>query len=425
MVGPALLDDPAHREWLAGECRRLLTFAEGARHPQGGFAWLSADGAPELQRPVEAWITCRMTHVFALGSLLGHPGASELVDHGVQALRLHLRDGAYGGWFAEVSARDGDPRPAATDKRAYDHCFVVLAATSATVAAHPDAEALLADALEVLERHFWREDDGMLVDVWDRDWTCLEPYRGVNANMHAVEAMLAAADVTGDDRWRARALRITARVVHDIARRHRWRLPEHFDATWTELPDYNVDDPGHPFRPYGVTIGHLLEWSRLCVQLRAALAAQGHEPPAWLLADAAALFRTATDLGWSVDGSEGFVYTTDRQGRPVIRQRLHWVVAEAISSAAALAAATGDVFYGGWYATWWSYAQTHLVDLDNGSWRHELDMNNAPATTIWQGKPDIYHAVHATLVSRLPLTPSPAGALRDHVAARTGGSTTT
>ena len=36
-----------------------------------------------------------------------------------------------------------------------------------------------------------------------------------------------------------------------------------------------------------------------------------------------------------------------------------------------------------------------------------------PSGTVWTGKPDIYHAFQATLVPRLPLTPTLAGALRD------------
>ena len=37
--------------------------------------------------------------------------------------------------------------------------------------------------------------------------------------------------------------------------------------------------------------------------------------------------------------------------------------------------------------------------------------NNQPATTVWSGKPDTYHAIQATLLPRLPLTPSLASAI--------------
>ena len=58
------------------------------------------------------------------------------------------------------------------------------------------------------------------------------------------------------------ALRSTERVVHGWARERDWRLPEHFTADWTPLPDYNRDHPADPFRPYGVTVGHQFEWAR-------------------------------------------------------------------------------------------------------------------------------------------------------------------
>ena len=146
---------------LAAETDRLLHFAERSRHPEGGFAWLRSDGTPDLERPRELWITTRMTHCFALGALLGRPGAAELVEHGLASLRSDFRDDAHGGWFAQVGG--------STDKRAYEHVFVVLAAASAG-----DAE-LLGEALEVLETHFWDEDAGALVDVWNRDWTRSRP----------------------------------------------------------------------------------------------------------------------------------------------------------------------------------------------------------------------------------------------------------
>jgi mannose/cellobiose epimerase-like protein (N-acyl-D-glucosamine 2-epimerase family) len=90
---------------------------------------------------------------------------------------------------------------------------------------------------------------------------------------------------------------------------------------------------------------------------------------------------------------------------------MHWVLAEAISAAAALRQATGETRYEEWYRTWWGYAVRHLVTAD-GSWRHELDPGNAPAATVWPGRPDLYHSVHAVLLPRLPLAPAAPVALR-------------
>ena len=37
--------------------------------------------------------------------------------------------------------------------------------------------------------------------------------------------------------------------------------------------------------------------------------------------------------------------------------------------------------------------------------------NNAPADTVWPGRPDLYHSFHAVLLPRLPLAPTAAMAL--------------
>jgi sulfoquinovose isomerase len=399
------LESHGHRRWLAAEADRLLDFGKAARVP-GGFGWLDDTGSPDLVRPVQLWITCRMTHVYALGHLLGRPDCGSLVDHGIAALAGRMRDHTHGGWYAQV----GNDGPVTTDKTAYEHAFVVLAGASATAAGRPGGEALLQDALEVLLGRFWDETQGMVVEQWDESFTTLDGYRGVNANMHTVEALLAAADVLGDDALRSRAARIVTRVVHELAAGNTWRIPEHFDATWTPIPGYNVDDPAHPFRPYGATIGHALEWARLTLHLWAGL---GENAPEWLLPDARSLFAAAVAEGWAVDGADGFVYTVDWEGAPVVRERMHWVVAEGTATAAALHAATGDTSYAGWYETWWEHVADCFRDEAGGSWWHELSPDNRPSHVTWEGKPDIYHAVQATLVPRLGLTPMLAQALRE------------
>jgi mannose/cellobiose epimerase-like protein (N-acyl-D-glucosamine 2-epimerase family) len=398
------LSSPAHARWLEAEGDRLLAFGRASRHPECGFAWLGDTGVPDLARPVELWVSCRMTHVFALGHLTGRPGCTALVDHGLESLRDRFHDHEHGGWFAQV----GPDGPVATDKTAYEHAFVVLAAASATAAGRPGGLELLHESLGVLLEQFWDDGPGMVVEQWDRSFTTLDDYRGVNANMHTVEALLSAADVLDDPSLRARALRIATRVVHELAAGNHWRIPEHFDTSWTPLLEYNVDEPAHPFRPYGATIGHWLEWSRLVLDLRAAL---GDDAPGWMLPDATALFDAAVEEGWAVDGADGFVYTVDWEGAPVVRERMHWVAAEATATAAALHQVTGEASYAAWYATWWDHIADSFRDEQGGSWWHELSPANRPSSLTWAGKPDVYHAYQATLLPRLPLTPTLATAL--------------
>jgi mannose/cellobiose epimerase-like protein (N-acyl-D-glucosamine 2-epimerase family) len=407
------LSSAAHHRWLEAETDRLLEFGRASTLPSGGFGWLDERGGLDPDRPTQLWITSRMTYVFALGALLGRPGFGPLVDHGLAALAGPFRDAEHGGWFAAVEP-SGTGGPAGDDgatKAAYPHAFVVLATASAAAAGRPGARELLDEALEVSLRHFWDERDGMVVESWDRGFTTTEAYRGVNANMHTVEAYLAAADVTGDLAWLERAARITERVVHRLARDNAWRIPEHFDADWQPLLDYNADVPAHPFRPYGATIGHWLEWARLTLHVRAALAAAARPVPGWMVEDAVGLFDASIAEGWAVDGAPGFVYTVDWAGKPVVRERMHWVVCEALGAAAALFAVTGDARFDDWYRTWWDYAAQHLLDPVGGSWWHELGPDNTVSRTVWAGKADLYHAVQATLLPRLPLSPVLAPAL--------------
>lgn len=371
----------------------------GSKHPDGGFAWLDGNGNAVLDRPVETWITTRMTHVHAVGSLMGIPGCGPLVDHGVEALASLLADPVHGGWF---SASD---QPNGGEKRAYEQAFVMLAASSATLANRPGAAELLKMATATVMNRFWDESKGVVNDVAVRDWTSFEAYGGANANMHMLEAFLAAADVTGDSaEWLERGLRIATFFINEQARSHDWRIPEHFDADWNELPDYNHETPAHQFRPFGSTVGHGFEWSRLCLHLHASLdALSGAAAPEWLLEAARGLFERAAADGWQGDG---FLYTTDWSGHPVVEDRLHWVVCEAIAAAAAIHRVSGDVADEERYRMWWDLAERTFIDRDGGSWFAQVDKHNRPATTVWSGKPDTYHAVQATLLPRLPLAPS-------------------
>lgn len=385
------------RPTLTAEGERLVDFARGARLEPFGFGWLDGAGSPDPDEPLHTWINARMTYVFSLAHQLGSVGAAELAAHGVATLRRPLHDRESGGWFNAV-ARDGTPVD--DRKQAYQHAFVALAAGTATAAGIPGAPELLDQAAETLRARFL-DTDGRAIEGYDRGFATREDYAGANASMHLVEALLVLGDVAGEERWHRVALGIAEHLIHTVARGHGYLLPEHFSPDWRPLLDYHRDRPADPFRPYGATPGHLLEWSRLLLHLEASLAA----PPPWLLADAVALFDTAVRVGWSVDGAPGFVYTVDWEGRPVVRTRMHWVLAEAIAAAGALERRTGEERYASWRRTWWEYAERHLLDHEHGSWHHELDPGNRPAATVWHGKPDVYHAFGAVLLPQLDLAP--------------------
>ncbi len=242
------LNAPAHQQWLADEGLRLLAFAKASKLANG-FGNLDECGHLPADARAETMNTARMTHSFAMAHIQGLPGFAELVDHGVQALSGPLRDAEHGGWFATTR-----PDEDGAGKAAYLHAFVALAASSAVVAQRPGAQALLDEAVRIIDEHFWSEEEGALRESFNRDWSEEEAYRGANSNMHATEAFLALADATDDPRWLARALHIVERVIHHHAAANDYLVVEHFDRHWQPLREYNQDNPADGFRPYGTTL---------------------------------------------------------------------------------------------------------------------------------------------------------------------------
>jgi len=402
------LDRPAHHHWLENEGQRLLAFYRQSRHPECGFAALDDDGRlPEDARP-DTLITARMTHCFALAAMRGEPGAAPLVAHGVAALKGPLRDDTHGGWYGELPQAGAEQT-----KQAYIHAFVALAAASAHQAGIEGADDLLDDIVDVIETRFWSEEEGRMREGFSCDWSEDEAYRGGNSNMHSTETFLQLADVLDEPKWRQRALSIVEKIIHAHARPNDYRVVEHFDSEWNEWRDYNQDTPGDQFRPYGATPGHAFEWARLMLHLEGGLLRHGETAPGWLLEDAQGLFHSAIELGWNVDGEPGLIYTHDWENRPVVHGRMHWTLAEAAATASALLKRTGDATYETWYRRLWDYIDQYLIDRERGSWWQELDRHNRPSNEVWSGKPDLYHAYQATLLPRLPLSPTLARAIAD------------
>ncbi|WP_348523771.1 AGE family epimerase/isomerase [Demequina litorisediminis] len=123
------------------------------------------------------------------------------------------------------------------------------------------------------------------------------------------------------------------------------------------------------------------------------------------------MYAAAIREGWHVDGEAGFIYTVDWEGKPVVRERMHWVIAEAIGVAAALWRATRKPEYAADYERWWDFAGAHHLDTVQGSWWHEPAPDLSVSGTVWPGKVDVYHALQATLLPRLPVSPALAASL--------------
>ncbi|MCR5099709.1 MAG: AGE family epimerase/isomerase [Lachnospiraceae bacterium] len=388
-----LIDTEENKEFLSKGAIRLLEFGRRFPSPRGASYYLGDDGTPMIDKNRETWITCRMAHVYSIGAMMGYGWCHDLAAAAIRGLNGELRDVKNGGWYAGLT-KDDEIVPS---KQCYAHAFVILAATSGMLAGINGAKELLDEALKIYDEYFWDEEEGLSCDTWDTDFTVLDDYRGLNANMHTVEAFLAVADSCDDlrEKYLNRAGRIIERVS-DWAGDNDYRIPEHFTIDWQ--PDYemNRDRPDDPFKPYGATPGHGIEWSRLMVQW---CMAKGDPDKKEIILDAAKrLYDRAISDAWNADGAEGIVYTTDWTGKPVVRDRMHWTLAEAINTSAVLYRITGDKKYGDDYAAFMKYMDSTVLDHSCGSWYHQLDENNDVKGTVWPGKPDLYHAFQAMLI---------------------------
>ena len=298
---------------------------------------------------------------------------------------------------------------------------MILAASSAVLCGRPGAESFLKEALAVYDRYFWDNREGLSCNSWNTEFTQCDSYRGLNANMHTVEAFLAASDALLDETYRIRAGRIIDRVL-GWAEETSWRIPEHFNDRWEKDLNCNREKPDDPFRPYGATPGHGIEWARLIVQWALSSFRDSGSAAPYIQA-ACRLYDRAVLDAWNADGAPGLCYTTDWNGQPVVHDRMHWTLAEAINTSAVLFRVTGQERYRQDYAGFMQYLDTCVLDRETGSWFHQLDRNNRPLDTVWPGKPDLYHALQAMLI---PYCPDPAlsvaAALRRGTGDRSGCS---
>jgi sulfoquinovose isomerase len=400
-MGPRFVERSAHRHWLHTEAKRLIAvFQHNAFNPAGGFFTLGETGQPLPPKTGQAGVerqlhdTTRIVHCFSVAQLLGTPGADRMIDHGMEFIWQRHRDTKDGGYFWSVD----DKTAINPTKQAYGHAFVLLAASSAKVVGHPEADRLLADVTEVLHKRFWEMRYGATSEEYTADWHKVSDYRGQNSNMHLTEAVMAAFEATGDRSYLDIGESIASLIIERHARQQKWRVAEHFTNDW----QVDLDFAGDPmFRPAGTTPGHALEWSRLLIQLWEL----GRRKHAWMPEAAKALFLNTVSIGWDNE-SGGFYYTLDWHDRPDQADRFWWPCAEGIAAAAVIGSVDGDPRFEEWYRRIWGFTDNHLIDHVHGGWFPELGPDLKPVSRVFLGKPDLYHALQACLIPLLPSTGS-------------------
>ncbi len=373
----------AHQDFLQLDATRQIEFFRASLNNDGGFDALDFDGKP-LEGAQELHVTTRLIHSYALAKKAGFSGCDDIIDAGMQALRNWHRDARYGGYVWAVNGSE-----IADDiKLAYGHVFVLLAGASAKQAGHPEADALIADVSEIIDAHYWDENFGLLQDEFARDWSTFSDYRGMNANMHGVEALLAAYETTGETVYLDRAEQILTFFTSEMAPQYGWRIPEHYDASWTVDEAYEGDPM---FRPRGSTPGHSFELGRLLLQF---WDLKGR-PDDDSLERARKLINQAEIDARATAG--GLHYTLHLNGKVDKAARYWWPVSEAIGAYASLIKIDDRDADRDMYAKYWEFADQVLIDHERGGWYPEIDARNRPISKQFLGKPDIYHALQADL----------------------------
>lgn len=139
------------------------------------------------------------------------------------------------------------------------------------------------------------------------------------------------------------------------------KSPEHYTVDWNADLECNKDHPDDPFKPYGATPGHGIEWARLIVQWAISTYKDDITCAKPYIDASEKLYNRAVMDAWNSDGAEGIVYTTDWNGIPVVHDRMHWTLAEAINTSACLYHVTGKSdLYHAFQATLIPYYPVHL-----------------------------------------------------------------
>jgi mannose/cellobiose epimerase-like protein (N-acyl-D-glucosamine 2-epimerase family) len=246
--------------------------ANGVDRVHGGYVeQLTMDGRDAGADFKRTRVTARQIYVFSHGYMLGFDKGLDLARHGIDFLLTKTWAGEDKG-FARLLTRKGallDPTP-----DLYDHAFVLFALSWFFKASgDSDARDWLHRTLDYAEAHLRHPAAGFRHEL---------PAKGPrqqNPHMHLTEAMLAAFDATGEQRF--------SDVAKELVGLFQTRF---FDLKSRTLGEYFTDDLKRAAGDQGRVVepGHQFEW-------------------AWILNSCRKTF--GLDLGAEIRAAAGFAET--------------------------------------------------------------------------------------------------------------------
>ena len=272
---------------------------------------------------------------------------------------------------------------------AYGYAFVILAGSFAYKIGIDKGKDLVDEAWNFMEKFFWEEKYSAYADELSTNLEILDSYRGQNANMHAVEAFIAAYEAFKDKKFLDRANLITQNFVLNLASKSQNQIWEHYNRFWEIDWDYNKDKPDDVFKPWGFQPGHQVEWAKLLLQLNE------HSPEDWKIEKSIYLF----DLGIKMSLDKkcgGLVYGYSPNGKFSNDNKYFWVQAEALAASWRLYRITNNIDYYNFYMSLWNWCWKNFVDHKYGAWFNILTREGKQIDKIKSplGKTD-YHTMGA------------------------------
>lgn len=372
------------RRFLEQHIAKTLQFYEPrAVDPAGGFFHYFLDDGTVYNR-THRHLVSATRFVFNGAMARRHSGRAAVTDwarHGLAHLAaFRLPSGLYAWTVNHGHIEDATVM-------AYGQAFVLLAKAHAFSVGCATREEV-ADAFDRMNDAFFKAADQAYADEITPEGTLLD-YRGQNANMHMCEACLAAHEFTGEARYLDRAEMLIERFAFDLASQSGDLVWEHYHADWSVDWDYNKDNPGNIFKPWGFQTGHQTEWAKLLM-----IAHQFRPNPRWV-ERAAHLQRAAYRHGWDAQHG-GLIYGFAPDHSPCDTDKYFWVQAESFASAWRLWRHTGEAEFLQQYQAIWQWSWAHMVDHEHGAWFRILgaDGRKLENTKSPAGKVD-YHTMGA------------------------------
>ena len=281
---------------------------------------------------------------------------------------------------------------------AYGYAFVILAGSFAFKIGIKEGKELAEEAWNFMNKYFWEEKYSAYADELSPDLKILNPYRGQNANMHTVEALIAAYEILKEKKYLDRANLIAQQFAVNLASQSQNQIWEHYDSSWKIDWEYNKDKPDDVYKPWGFQPGHQVEWSKLLLQLNV------HSPEDWKIERSRYLFEKGTRM--SIDKEYGgMVYGYSPDGNFTNDNKYFWVQAEALAASWRLYKITNKKDYYNFYISLWEYCWKNFVDHKYGAWFNILTRKGKQIDKIKSplGKTD-YHTMGACwdIISNMP-----------------------